>query len=356
MELIRSILKLGICIASLPYLAAAETERVVKIGILTDLTGKAAYHGQQTRVAAQLIEQEFAAEGKQIKLVLGDHGLDTARAVTEVQKLVVVDDVDAVFSNFSGTSRAASPIVRNAGKLFVYTAAAAEPLKDNPLSFKSYLDYVAGCRKLAEQWKVRGIKVVGVLKAEAEFGELCLQGVTQSYPDAVVVDYKLGDELASQLLILKTKGVEAIVNAGYEGDMRTMLKGMRQLRYKAIVGSNEDIFTDKLISEFPEELSRAFAFGMPRPQAEFVAKLKAMDSKNLTGSLEQAGMSYLHLKQLYAAIAACPVGAAECQRTKLFASPSAPEFGFQGWSGSRQANYVWTVSHFENGKFVPIAK
>lgn len=336
----------------LPAAAFAEAGRVIKIGVLTDLSGKAAYAGQQTRVAMELLKKDLTGGGKQVEFVLADHGLDTAKAVTETQKLLAIDKVDAVFSNFSGTSRAASPVVKNAKKLFVYTAAAVEPVTTNPQAFKSYLDYVVGCQKIANYWKSQGVKVLGLLKAEAEFGELCLEGAKREYPDPVVITYKPGEDVASQVLSLKSKKVEGILNAGYEGDMGNMLKSMRQLNFTSRVGANEDIFTPKVIADYKDLLATATSFGMPKLDPQFVARVKEMDTKNLTGSLDLAGMAYLHLKQTYEAVASCPADDVPCEMDKLQKSPKDASFGFLGWREDRQADYAWTLSQFKGEQFI----
>ena len=341
-------------IFSNPSLSQADNKRSVKIGILTDLSGKAAYLGNQTRVAAELLARELNVDGvSRVTFVLSDHGLDTAKAVTETQKLLNVDNVDAVFSNFSGTSRAANPVVKNSGKLFIYTAAAVEPVTTNPLAFKSYLDYILGCEQLAKSWQSSGVQTVGVLKAEAEFGDLCLSGVLKVYPQAVVTTYKPGEDVKTQVLSLKSKKVQAIVNAGYEGDMGNLLKVIRELQFTVRVGANEDIFTEKLIAEYKAELAQASAFGMPRPTQKFSDAIKAADPKNMTGSLDQAAMSYLHLKQLEAVLETCNEGDVPCQREALLKSPADSSFGFIAWRENRQANFTWVVSTFKNGTFQP---
>ena len=334
--------------------AFADSKRTIKIGILTDLSGKAAYMGNQTRVAAEILEHELNQSGeKRVEFILGDHSLDTAKAVTETQKLLNVDKVDVIFSNFSSTSRAASPVVKNSGKLFVYTAAAVEPVTTNPLAFKSYLDYVLGCERLAETWKKEGVRVVGVLKAEAEFGDLCLSGIMKVYPDPVVATYKPGDDVKTQVLTLKSKNAASIVNAGYEGGMGNLLKVIRELQFPVKIGANENIFTEKLIGEYKAELTQAVAFSMPRPAQSFVDAVKAADPKNMTGSLDQAGMSYLHRKQLESALEACTGDNTDCQRKAMLQSPADNSFGIVKWRDNRQADYDWVVSTFHEGVFVP---
>lgn len=337
------------------YLATpliAEEKRVVKIGVLTDLSGKASYLGQQTRVAAQLFQEELDSSDTKLEIVLGDHSLDTAKAVSETQKFLNIDKVDAIFSNFSGTTRAASSVAKDSGKLFVYTAAAMEPVKTNPNSFKGYLDYVEGCKKLAELWKKEGLTRVAILKVESEFGELCLQGASIVYPNLYEISYKSSEVVNTQVLQLKSKKIEAILNPGYEGDMINMLKSLSILKFEPKIGSNEDVFTDKLITDYKENLKNAYAFGLPSLPESFITRIKNLDSKNIIGAVDQAGMSYLHIKQMFIALSKCPNRDIICQMNIMQNSPEDKQFGFLGFDNSRQAKYSWIVTKFIDGKFL----
>ena len=55
--------------------AFSETVKV-KVGVLTDLSGPAAYWGMQARLGAELAVKELRASGKEIELIYGDHQLD----------------------------------------------------------------------------------------------------------------------------------------------------------------------------------------------------------------------------------------------------------------------------------------
>lgn len=327
------------------------------VGVLTDLSGKGAYLGNQSRVGALLAEQDLGRDGGvPVTFSVEDHGLDPTKAATAAQKLLAVEKVDALVSTFSGPSRAANPIAANAHKSFVYLAAAVEPLAKNDFAFKSYLDYVQGCEVVARQWKARGVTRIGVLKAEAEFGELCLEGVKRVYADPILASYKPGEALSSQVLMLKGKRAEAILNAGYEGDMESLLKSLRELRYPVPVGANEDIFTPKLVTGYGSELEGATAFGMPKAPESLAARVRAADPSITSASLDQAAMTYLHCLQLGRALRRCYGSGPECVRDQLLREAAAPEFGFTGWRADRQAGFNWTASLCHAGTFAPVVR
>ncbi len=337
---------------------SAETnkDRPIKIGVLTDLVSKGAYHGKQTLLGAQIAASEINTAGGQLQVVIGDHGMDPTRAVTEVQKQLSLSQVDAVFCNFSGPSRAVSPVVQAANKLFVYTAAAVSPVKENKYAFKSYVDYTAGCEALARIWKKNGLSSVGMLKAESEFGELCEAGVRKVYPELFVTGYKLGDDVASQSLALSKKGIQAVVNVGLEGDMISMLKAFETLKFFPQIGANEDIFTEKVRADFGKLLANAVSFGLPQPDEAFIDRIKQADPKKEITAFDSAGTAYLHVHQIYQALSACKKGDIKCQVDHLAKAQAAAPFGFQGWGPDRQAKFAQSLRKFIDGKFTPIGE
>jgi ABC-type branched-subunit amino acid transport system substrate-binding protein len=253
--------------------------------------------------------------------------------------LLNVDHVDAIYSTFSGTSRAASPVAKSSGKVFVYAAAAISPATDNPIAFKSYLDYERGCCGIAETWKRSGVSSVGVLKADSEFGELSERGILSVYPNASSISYKLGEDVATPALRFKTQGIEAVANAGLEGDMVNMLKAFQRIEYAPRVGANEDIFTEKVRKEFADLMPKVRVFGMPRPDESFIKEVLARDTKKEVQSFDSAGMAYLHIRQMYAAVSKCGTVQTECQAQALKNAVPDSKLGFEKWSADRRAIY-----------------
>src|SRR3989344_2255851 len=208
---------------SQPKLAEGET---IKIGIITDLTGPAAYWGESTRIGVLLAIADLKEEGILVEPIFEDYQLDAGKAASAAQKLVNVDNVDALYADFNPGAIATASVLKGKDKLFVYDAAIESPLADSPYTFKTYLDYRAGCAALAKKFKDADISTIGYLKVNLEFGELCLEGLKSVYGDFVIAEgYILGDlDFRTQLTKLKAKDVGAIVNVGFEGDSYNTLR------------------------------------------------------------------------------------------------------------------------------------
>ena len=189
----------------------------VEIGIITDLTGPAAYWGTSSQVGAELAVEELKEEGYDINLVYEDYRLDSSEALSAVQKLVNVDDVDGVYAEFNPAAISAGSFLKGKDVLYIYDAAIISPLENNPYAYKTYLDYKEGCRQISSKFREEGIEKMGVLKVNLEFGEICLEGAEEVYGENVSVEaYNLGDQdFKTQILKLNQEGVGAIINVGF---------------------------------------------------------------------------------------------------------------------------------------------
>ena len=330
--------------------ACAAPQNEIRIGVITDLSGKAAYLGQKVRLGAELAQEELRTSGQKIKIIFGDSAFNTTRAVSEAQKMFVLDKVDALFTNFTPIARAVAPIAANAKKILIYTAAAVSPVKASEAIFKSYLDYTQGCEVITRRWKAQGLTKVAALLAQSEYGELCLAGAKKSYPDIYSLSYMQGDPVKTEVLALKAQKVEAVLNPTYEGDLINMIRSLDEVRFAPQLGAEDTALTDQVTQQYLANKQGVLSFGMPALTPTFINKIRSgASSADLTG-YDHAGMAYLHIQQLFSAISACPRDDLSCQVRELQSSPANPDFGFLRWSDARIAEYRWSLHEWNRGR------
>jgi ABC-type branched-subunit amino acid transport system substrate-binding protein len=274
---------------------SAESSDTVKIGVITDLTGPAAYWGESTRVGSELAVKELREQGYDVELIFEDYQLDATKALSSAQKLVNLDDVDAIYAEFNPAAISVGSFVKDKDLLFVYDAAVVSPLEDAPNAYKTYLDYQEGCKHVAEKFKLDGIENIGMLKMNLEFGELCLAGVREVYGDVAVESYNIGDaDFRTQMLKLDDADVGAVINVGFEGDTLNTLKIIKEQDLDIKYGTVGDTITQNVEDLYSDKLSGGYSFGFRDVSLSFKEKIK---DENLATEYG-AALAYTHIRQI----------------------------------------------------------
>lgn len=344
--LIAVLLILAITGASLWSKAKSVKKETVKIGVITDLSGPVSYWGSSTRAGAELAARELNAEGYNLELVFGDYKLDPTIAMSEARKMVESDGVDGLYVEFNPAVYTINPYIKDKNMIFVYDAAPVSPLSENSYAYKTYLDYKAGNRLVAEKFKNQGIGKMGVLKMNLEPGELGLEGVKEVYGDnAIVESYDLGaTDLKTQVLKLKNAGAEAIMNvATFESDNLNTLKAMRELNFNVPYGTVDDSITENVTNQYSKELKGAIAFGFPHVNTDFSNKLKSYTDGKLATEYA-AAISYTHIKQMMKAIVASSGDISKASQI-MTKSKADDTIGFRGFN-NRIADLDMTIKEY----------
>jgi ABC-type branched-subunit amino acid transport system substrate-binding protein len=302
----------------------------IKLGILTDLTGPAAYWGESTKVGVDLAVKELRDENINVLPIFEDYQLNATKAAAATQKLVNVDKVEGLYAEFNPGAITAGSVVKDKNVLYLYDAAIESPLQNSPTTYKTYLDFRKGCTDLALQFKDQGISKVGVLKMTLEHGELCATGIKSVFGEnAIIEEYNLGDtDFRTALLKLKSQNVGAIINVAFEGDAMNTLSAMKKSGIKLPFGTVTDTITDKVKSAYEEELKGSISFGFKDVDQNLVKKLVAHNSGKELGSNYAAALGYLHIKQMAHALSVCKENVT-CAGEKISTSPKDDGIGFQ---------------------------
>ena len=288
-----------ITVVSMGLTGQVSKKETIKIGIITDLTGPAAYWGESSRVGAEIAAEEMRKEGYDVELIYEDYQLDATKALSSAQKLVNIDNVDAIYAEFNPAAISVGSFLKEKNVLFVYDAAVISSLEGNDLAFKTYLDYKEGCKQVAEEFKEEGVNKLGVLKVNLEVGDLCVEGVKEVFPKAEVESYNLGEQdFKTPLLKLTTKGIEAVTTVFFEGDTLNTLKVLREQDLNIRLGTVDDSITEKVRQMYTQELQGTLSFGFRDVSPEFKEKIK--DKKLATEY--GAAITYTHIKQMVSSL------------------------------------------------------
>lgn len=209
--------------------ALAQTQGVSKteivIGTIQDLSGPVVVYSKPTVNGMKLRVDEINAEGgihgRKLKLVVEDSGYDPKKAVLAQQKLLQRDKVFAMLGTL-GTPvvGATMPLVleRKLPHLFPLTGAefTFEPVQ--PYKFQIFAPYPDTVRAaLGYHIKTKGLKRVGILYQDDDFGAEVLKGAELALKDAGLTmcertNYKRGaTDFSSQIQRLRSSNCDFVV-------------------------------------------------------------------------------------------------------------------------------------------------
>ncbi len=324
---------------------AGESSQTIKIGVLTDLTGPAAaYWGESTQAGAELAARDLRAKGYKVEMVYEDYKLDAAKAASAAQKLLNVDRVDAMYIDFNPAILTVASIVARANIPVIYDAAVTSALSASPNFFKTYLDYQAGCKVVAQKFKDEGKEKIGVLKINIEAGELCLKGVREVYPNALVEGYNLNEtDFRTSMLKLKNTGVTAVIDVGFEEDVYNILKANKELGSDFEFGLSEDSLTPNTLGTFGAQLKGSWSFGFKAASADFSKRVDAVYGKTYP-SYWGAELASTHVTEMIESLAACSKEIT-CTTKNIAESKPDANIGFRGFE-NRIANLDMLVKQY----------
>lgn len=327
----------------------------IKIGIITPLTGGSAYFGESTKIGIKLAEAELKKENINVSFIVEDGQLDPKVALSAAQKLVNVDHVYVIYSEFNPASISVASFLKGKNVFHLYNSAAISPLSEGDNNFKTYLDYQTSCREVAEYLKDnKGINKVGVLKINIEFGDMCVKGIKEVFGDNAIVnpydpgstDFKVG------LSKLSAANVDAIFNPAFKAETVTSLKQMKDLRInKLFVGLAETITPD--VSEsMGDYLQGDIFYGLPRVSSSLQEKIKEQNGGKDVGDYNAAGSAYVNLVMLGRAANVCGSDST-CVAKELGKATPNSDIGFEGFF-NRIAKFNTLISEWRGNQLVDV--
>lgn len=328
-------------------------DNLIKIGVITPLTGGNAYWGESTRMGLKLAEKDLAKEGIRVQFIIEDGQVDPTVALNAAQKLVNVDHVGAIYSEFNPAAIAVTSFLKDKDILSLYDAAPTSPLSQTPNVYKTYMDYESSCKNVAEMLKEKGIKRVGVLKINLEFGDLCLNGIRSVYPDARSESYNAGEtDFHTVLLKLKKGNPEVVFNGSFQPEALASLRDMREMGLRVPFVGITDSISPNIIDEYSSRLEGSILFGLSAASAEFTERLKQEYPDQPINNYQAAALAYIHLKQIARALHSCPKDL-ECAKKVLDKSGPESILGFKGFN-NRIASFDTLIQEWRGGKLVDI--
>ena len=265
-----------------------ETE-AVKIGAILPLTGPIAWAGVNVRTGASMAMEEINAqggiEGKKLLISFEDSKGLPKESVTLVNKFINLDKTDILMVLGTAAVNAVLPIVDNNNKLLFGFTIHPNITKKSKNLFRVYISGDQEWTLLGKYINDTGIKRIGVLHINAEYGidslKLLKDTIGKNSEIVYAEPYEIGQSDFRAILIkIKNKKVDAIVLMGYGNEYLPMLKQMKELKIDAKVLGNIDFVFDFVrkdpVTDGAVFVAPAFSFGEFTPKGKiFAEKIKA---------------------------------------------------------------------------------
>lgn len=292
----------------------------IDIGFALSLTGRAGYLGERSNKAILLAIDDInkANPGRPLKAHIEDVQSDAKVAASAAHKLIDINQVDGIISEFGGPSNAVSPIALAAKKPFVYSSFVSDPVSKNEFAVKTFVDFEDPCASYGENAKSRGIKKIRIVD-EVGSAHDCERGLLKNYSSDNISILSLAavngakPDLRTELLKMKSDGIGGAILIDYEATSLAFFKEKKELGISLEVFCNRlDCATDKMIETLGiKSLEKARLFDT-RISDKFVKEYSKRYGETKKSDLGTAAFMYDATVFLYEALSQCGDKEASC--------------------------------------------
>ena len=222
--------------------ACAQNEpETYKIGAILPLTGNLAIFGEGEKNAIDLALTDLKEEwGKKkadrIQVIYEDCMGNPKNAVTAANKLLSVDDVDALITVFSGVSLAVAPLTEKSKTVQIILAMDPRITKENKYAFRIYPNMWQEAELILQYIKERGPQKVAVLSIhisayEMEISQLLKPNLAKLGSKLVAWEtFEFADrDIRPQLIKIKNANPELLVLFAYPHQNPMIFKALNEL-------------------------------------------------------------------------------------------------------------------------------
>lgn len=340
---------------------AGPVSKPLVIGAILPLTGTNALYGQYARIGMELAVEDINHAGgidnRTVKAVYEDTGGDKAKAPAAINKLIDIDDADALITLTTPMAGTAAPIAEARGVPMVYHAYATSFTENKTYVFKDYGDIGSICSILAKQASSKG--GIALLGVQTETTQICKIAIEQTANLTASETFNIGEgDFRTQIEKIKESDAASLFITGYVNDCRLMLKQIRESGFKARLyiptiyvacGSPEAVEgnQDLLDGSYGADI----AFDDEDASSGFAAFKKRIQDRNLTPTqLIGSAMVYDTIQEIAEAYSGCndkPCATGHLRNMKGHKG----FFGTASFNGTQVVQREPILMRFENGKW-----
>lgn len=225
----------------------------IKVGAVIPLTGWGAYWGEPVLNGIEMAEREINMENDvKINIIVEDVQSNSKMAANAASKLINTDNVDVLYSEFSGFSSIVSPIANDNEIPLFYNSFNQKIVEQNELSFKMFISFENVCREFLDIAEIEGYKKLAFMVEAPDILPFCLDVLYEKFDqeDMLIYENIADKDFRSHLLKIKEFEADVIIMLTYEDTSLSLLKQKKDLGLDMpSFGYKQDGFTEKVINE-----------------------------------------------------------------------------------------------------------
>ena len=225
---------------------------MIKIGVITPLTGDGATYGEATKRGIELA----LGDRKDIQLIYEDSKLNQKDSVTAIKKLIFKDKVDAIFGPFASSNVLAVAPIAEKNKILLMTASAtADAIKDsgkyifrnvpaNNVQGITAANFIAKKLKKTKVYVYNMYNDYGISLKDSFISESSKVGLEIVGKDSFQPNTK---DFKNSLLKIRSTNAEIVFFPGHYKECGLILKQARELGIDSIFVGTDGAYSPSLI-------------------------------------------------------------------------------------------------------------
>lgn len=238
--------------------AQTNAKPVIKIGVTMPLTGDGAYAGQSAKAALEMIAEDLSEKGLKYdyRLIFEDNQMNAMKTANNINKLISVDKVDAIFSMWNLMSNVAASMSAE-HDVFSFACSYGRTANTGKYGFNMQNTFEDEAELLVQELKKRNIKSVamfvdnGTIMEQYKIVEDYIKN--QSDIEIVFKEYFNPGEKDYKASIIKAaeRNPDLYMISGYPPSPYLFIKQLKE-----ITGRNDNVSSIDSMAEIDDEHRR----------------------------------------------------------------------------------------------------
>ena len=342
--------------------AQLQTQKTKTFGVILPMTGSASFYGQYARygieIAIEDLDRKGGINGVPVRFVIEDSRSDKTEATTLAQRMISVDDVDALFTITTSMAGAIAPIAEQNKIPFVYGASTNSFAINKTYVFKDYPDFADQCELLAREVLNEGHTKIALFGTNAEFTQNCKLGAERVISLVAYEVATAGDaDMRAQFTKIQNSGSTALILSVLANDCPNAFKQLRELGLKNqlfIAGQSFTCGTDALTSVNKDLLLNARGADLKINESDpvYAGFKQRLDAKGNALYVRGSGMMYDDILMVAKALENCPDALCTVQKLKTAAYRGVT--GTLNYNGDTVVDRELMLTRFEADSWKPL--